>query len=928
MRTAILFILVLFPCLVAIANGPLLPKIINFEKEDYQAHNQNWAVTQVPSGIMYFANNNGLLEFDGLAWYGHSLPEKQIARSVAGDADGKIYSGGYGEFGYWERDMLGQLRYVSISAGRLVSASLREEFWHIEVTKNAVYFQSFSSLFEWKNEQLRKLTPPGNIMFLSQIEDRLIVPVINGGLYELLDSGRFQPIPGGDIFRDKIVSCILPWKDHFLVGTEKAGLFVYDGVRFSPWQVEINSLLPGYQLNKGIRLSNGHYAFGTILEGLFVVDQNGRVRFHFNQENGLQNNTILSLHQDRTNNLWLGLDSGISLVPMGQPLLFYEDLKGVIGSVYTAAIFEKQLFIGTNRGLFFRPWPLRKEDEFQLVQGMQGQTWDLLQLDGQLLCGHNEGIFRIYGDNRIEKMSNVTGGWQFCEIPGRTDRLIVATYTGLVLLRKNKNTLQWQFDTRISGFAYPVRNLKKGPKKNSFWAVVPNEGVFQLGLNPALDSVLSYSHYTQEKGVAGKYQVDLQVLDTAVWVQTNDQALVFQPEEKVFKPIKNNGQNYFSPVGKLIWLDKKNFAISQDHFVWYIRDGMDSVKLPLQLIPDYELVKKLNDSLLLFGLDEGFALLNPGRVREETFPLTSYLKSLHFYGRKRDSVQVRFNDKGLLEAEAGTRDVRFEFSHLVFTHPVRLRHRLLPFQSEWSDWSSSPQKTFTNLPPGLYTMEIQSNTSTRVFSRSFRIQPLWYQTNWVLVPYLLVIGLLIFAMNRWQKKRMLKQQKAVLLEKEKQFHQEKIQMRNEQLRKDILNKSQELANSTFNLIRKNEILIAIKEELKKIKPATGSSEQKKRHQKVVQLIDRHLEHSHDWEVFEENFNEVHEVFLKKLISQYPELTPGDLKLAAYLRMNLSSKEIAPLLNISVRGVENKRYRLRKKLDLPPEENLTEFMINY
>ena len=168
----------------------------------------------------------------------------------------------------------------------------------------------------------------------------------------------------------------------------------------------------------------------------------------------------------------------------------------------------------------------------------------------------------------------------------------------------------------------------------------------------------------------------------------------------------------------------------------------------------------------------------------------------------------------------------------------------------------------------------------------------------------------------------------MLLEKEKQFRQERTQLLNEQLQKGILYKSQELANSTFNLIRKNEILITIKEELKKSKAAIRSRQQNDFHHKVINLIDRHLDNNHDWEVFEENFNEVHEVFLKKLMSQYTDLTPGDLKLAAYLKMNLSSKEIAPLLNISIRGVENKRYRLRKKLNLPIEENLTEFMNNF
>ncbi|MDV7395572.1 sigma factor-like helix-turn-helix DNA-binding protein, partial [Arthrospira platensis SPKY1] len=98
--------------------------------------------------------------------------------------------------------------------------------------------------------------------------------------------------------------------------------------------------------------------------------------------------------------------------------------------------------------------------------------------------------------------------------------------------------------------------------------------------------------------------------------------------------------------------------------------------------------------------------------------------------------------------------------------------------------------------------------------------------------------------------------------------------------------------------------------------------------KLLRLIDGHITGDQDWELLEESFNNVHGNFFKKLKAQYENLTPGDLRLAAYLKMNLSSKEIAQLLNISVRGVENKRYRLRKKLGLPEEENLAEFMIKF
>ncbi|MCB0838289.1 MAG: regulator, partial [Bacteroidetes bacterium] len=136
------------------------------------------------------------------------------------------------------------------------------------------------------------------------------------------------------------------------------------------------------------------------------------------------------------------------------------------------------------------------------------------------------------------------------------------------------------------------------------------------------------------------------------------------------------------------------------------------------------------------------------------------------------------------------------------------------------------------------------------------------------------------------------------------------------------------ANLTMSLIRKNEILLELKTELKEIKSELNQGLPIRYYKRILRLIDGNITNEHDWNIFETNFNQVHEEFFKRLKTDYPELTPGDLQLAAFLRMNLTSKEIAPLLNISLRGIENKRYRLRKKMDLKPEENLTEFLIDY
>jgi DNA-binding CsgD family transcriptional regulator len=110
------------------------------------------------------------------------------------------------------------------------------------------------------------------------------------------------------------------------------------------------------------------------------------------------------------------------------------------------------------------------------------------------------------------------------------------------------------------------------------------------------------------------------------------------------------------------------------------------------------------------------------------------------------------------------------------------------------------------------------------------------------------------------------------------------------------------------------------------KDVLNDSNNRQHKQRIVSLINRNIHDDSDWEIFEKNFAEVHEDFLEKLKEKYPDITAGELKLAAYIKMNLSSKEIAPLLNISVRSVENKRYRLRKKMGIAHDSNLSDHLL--
>jgi DNA-binding CsgD family transcriptional regulator len=144
------------------------------------------------------------------------------------------------------------------------------------------------------------------------------------------------------------------------------------------------------------------------------------------------------------------------------------------------------------------------------------------------------------------------------------------------------------------------------------------------------------------------------------------------------------------------------------------------------------------------------------------------------------------------------------------------------------------------------------------------------------------------------------------------------------LEEDIRKKSKDLASMSLAVIAHNEVLDSI---LKEINEQHGNKAQSlDRIRRIVQS--RLTSNNQQWEFFQSNFDRIHENFFRKLKDLYPDLTSTDMRLCALLRLNLSTKEIANMLNLTVRGVESARYRLRKKLGISEEARLTDFMINF
>ena len=249
---------------------------------------------------------------------------------------------------------------------------------------------------------------------------------------------------------------------------------------------------------------------------------------------------------------------------------------------------------------------------------------------------------------------------------------------------------------------------------------------------------------------------------------------------------------------------------------------------------------------------------------------------------------------------------------------------------KWSVWSQNSIEVFENLPHGDYIFNVRAKIGDRISdniaSYSFKIVRPWYISNLLLTMYVLGFLIVIFLTHNQYKKYYSKQRQKII-EKNKQIlaleqaqnEKEIIRIKNEQLRTDFKKKSKELAASAMSIVRKNELLTTIKNELNTMKDNINV-------RPVVNIIDKSLKQNDDWEFFQEAFNNADSEFLKNIKALHPTLSPNDLKLCAYLRLNLSSKEIAPLLNISPRSVEIKRYRLRKKMNLLHEDNLVNYIL--
>lgn len=940
-----------------------LPVLRNFSPADYNSGTQNWCVSQTDDGRMLFANNTGLLCFDGYRWTQMSIPNHTNIRAVLYDNKrGVIYAGATNEFGYYSHDAAtNSLRFHSL-AGELADDERNfGEIWAIYDMNGDIVFQGKSNFFiHRKDGRTVNLRQNVRIESSAVIGGRLIF-ASKEGIHEITGD-RTVNLPGTEPIRGRTVRAIMQDGQQMLLATAGDGVFTYDGRTTLPYPMDITPILREGQIFCAT-ISTDYMAFGTVSSGLILKNRHTGAVTYANIYTGLQNNTVLSVAFDRQNNVWLGLDNGISYVIADAP---YRDLLGSrnsVGTGYASAVYRGRLYIGTNQGLFSLPMPLSNEPHPhrpQPVAGMAGQVWNLRVIGNRLLCAADGGAYIVDGE-RCSRIGEQEGTWNFCPLKRHPGYIMTADYKGFCVLHDDGKSLR--LHSRLDAIADIQSGSLMEGEDGTIWICHWQKGVYRVRLNATLTDATVVERYGKDHGLLMDENNVLCSMADGMRISAVDGFYRYDAAQRKLvydKPTSTIFNNYGTPLKVFQTPDGKIMAMKA-HFAAVAkrgRDGryvVDSISLRgitdrLQLgLGD---VSQLDSAHTIVNHDNGFYIIGskPKAPTDDNRLIIRRIMST----AETDSViylAAPAADDTDVKLPHSLNSIKIEFALPEYTgmNNVEYRCMLEGYDKEWSRPMSAPYKEYTQLPSGTYKFRVRAlnriSGRTQEIEAVIEVLPAWYETWLAYIIYIVVAGLAcryvlkiikrrtereLVRIKAEQERQMREQEIKLQVEREKRKHQ-LAEMRNEQLDTELKHKQSQLSDSTMNLMRKNDMLQQIDREMAELSESMRRGDPKARLTRQIQEIRKSIQTNmnddDNWEKFEENFNMVYDDFMKTLTARFPDLKTNDRKLCAYLRMGLSSKEMASLLNTPVRSIETARYRLRKKLNLDGGENLTEFIRN-
>ncbi|HEX5474639.1 MAG TPA: ATP-binding protein [Vicinamibacterales bacterium] len=735
---------------------------------DVGGGSQTWTILQDRRGVIYFGNNAGILEYDGATWrvirVGNTAGS---VRALAMDENGRIYVGASATFGYLEPDAQGTMHYVSL-VDRLPKGTSFNDVWRTFATPAGVYFQTDGAIFRWFHDQMTVIEAASRFSRASEVDGRVYVPTPEAGL-NLLEGTALRPLPGTESLENEPFPIVMRYDaSRLLIGTRNRGLFLYDGHALEPFPTEIDDFLAPLDLYRGSPLPDGTFALTTTNGGMAIIDHQGRRVLVLNRSNGFPSDTVYFAAPDRDGGLWAGLDSGIARVEAPSPLSYFGPEDGLISFPNGGLRHDGRLYLGTQSGASFLvpASTATGSAHFAPLQGkLSTQCWSFTTVNDAtgrrppaFLMACTGGIFQITGT--VSTPVEVSADLSFRPdwlLTSRADptRVWAALFDGLASIRWVDG--RWIDEGRVPGTNDQIRSLFENPD-GSLWAGTAERGLLRVRFDakPTAGVPRPTAHIERYGPAQGLAEGGVGVID--VGGEPLFSAGLEDPYVAHFDPSTNRfvrdpvfdhvvGMNPYAggvmvgtPDGRLFMNLGRETAVfrREPGGRWAVDRGTLG---RLGTTPIAGILPDEHGVLWLQFAEGRFVRFDTTRKLPATGSVPVLIRRVAD-GRDRTLFDGDGTAAGL-KLPASLTGLRFQYAlpSFVDESATMYQSRLDGLDTDWSDWTRTPEREYTNLGFGTYTFRVRARDIRSVVTGeatyALRILPPWYRTWWADFGYLL-----------------------------------------------------------------------------------------------------------------------------------------------------------------------------------------------
>lgn len=738
--------------------------ITNFSPSTYKASDQNWSSIQDKNGVMYFANLNGVLIYNGRDWQTIQLPHEENVTSLSLNSHNQVFIGAENEFGYLTQNKNGKFIYESLSDSVLKAKHDFSIIWATHCIDEDVFFCSNEKIFRYKNQKITAFDPEKDRFHtFFNIDNHLFVREFGVG-FKIFENDDLHFVLGSEIFADKKIYSIMPINgSNYFVASRDAGMYYLhlnekhpSQSTFSKAGVAIDDWLLTNELYCGRKITNNSFALGSLKNGLIIIDSTLKIISKINSTNGLQEDAVKHISLDANSNLWLSLNKGISYYEKSTPITYFGKQDGIDGIINNSIRYKNQLYISTDKGLKQFDNNSRKFIETDV----NSSCWVISKSNDLLFISSDEGTYEYNG--KVFKLINDESSYS-CAFNFVNNQLYIGTDNALLVLN-SKYEVQSRFDDigSVRSIAFDKNGIcVLGTSKNGVYVLDKQYHLKNIGIKEGLPSLA-------ETNVFG--------FDGQLFLTTDVGFYGFNDNfTSVLKPKQFNAKN-----GWVV-----NHAVQIDKQIWFQSSVKDKIKVRVEEISVFEknnnefnLVKTYlsriqNADVKHFLQDSGHIFISTNQG------LYSYELNKYQSPNKFNVVLSKINFEGdtIHSFENFTSDFNYQAFSVSYinnelqiipsatsfyeSHKIEYSYYLEGKETAFKDYAAVQSIEYNNLHENDYVFHIKAKdifgNETEELTFRFTVSPPWYRSVLSYIIYVILLIVTIYVIIKIYTKRLIQQ---------------------------------------------------------------------------------------------------------------------------------------------------------------------------